>query len=153
MNNGEQIKLPASNYDKYLHAITLVGLGAISIGAFSMQKVGLTHDLDQPGKSIIESMSHPALGYAGAWIGYKIASYKNNFGNNEAATTLVGASTINFLTEHLQSKIISSTEANYLALSNFPETAKDYVFALGGLLFFSINQKRKAQANQNKTEQ
>lgn len=119
--------------------ITAVGSLAVSAGiAYFLQQKGITEKMPFGAGEIVNSGCHPALGFAGAWIG-DIASR----GRNRIAGMVAGATAANFFVETAQSRIIKSPQYfEYLANSSLLETGKDYGAALGGLALYAIMSSR-----------
>ncbi len=123
------------------HIGTAYGLGLIAVLAHKMQvDVDMITWPDFP-REVMNSMSHPFLGYIGAAIAnviFRTKSYAKRVYYGSGLGTLA-----NFGTEIAQAWWLPHTpETNFLATRNMPETMKDYVFALGGIGIFAIREKR-----------
>lgn len=138
----QNIETSTQTFPSFDKLKTTLLLGAVSAGAYMMQKLGMTHDIPSPGQEITESLSHPALGYLGAWVGAKAVG----FANKKVGTAMLGGATgANFFAEYVQAQVASSPEAHFLAPQNFGETSKDYLFALGGMTLFAVQHFMKKE--------
>ncbi len=117
---------------------TASALGIVSIAGFIGQRKGIIQEFPQPTRSIAESCSHPVLGYVGAWFATTVVSHITD--RFRVGAAIAGASTANFVTESMQSTLLSSHlgDYNFLAEINRYETAKDYVGALMGMGLFML---------------
>lgn len=120
----------------------LLCLTAVCAGGLLMQKTGMTQQFPVGIKETTESLCHPALGYAGAWAGLKIAE-KLNIAKNQVIA--LGASAINFATEGAQAFWAGSPETHFFLKDNIPETAKDYCFAIlgAGILYLETYRRER----------
>lgn len=127
--------------------VTAVGLGIVSAGAFAAQRAGLTSDIEDPFlRGVTESLSHPVLGYVGAWIGTRglkrILPERENFNVPVAAAVATAA---NFATEFAQDIAVRTSELQFLSEQQTGETIKDYMFALGGAGLYLWQNRRAKQ--------
>lgn len=126
---------------------TATGLGIVSAAAYDAQQKGLTVGIEDDFlRGAAESLSHPVLGYVGAWIG--TAGLKRVLPDREKLTFPVAAAVAtaaNFATEFAQDIVVRTSEFQFLTEQQTGETIKDYVFALGGAGLYLWQNRRAKQ--------
>ncbi|MDO8265872.1 MAG: hypothetical protein Q7T41_02935 [Candidatus Saccharibacteria bacterium] len=123
------------------HIGVAYGLGIVAFIAHKAQIDNTMVSWPDFPREVINSMSHPFLGYTGGAIAsvlYRTKSYAKRVCYGFGLGTLN-----NFGTEAAQSALLPHTpETNFLANRNIPETKKDFGFAIAAMIFFAFREKR-----------
>jgi hypothetical protein len=122
-------------------------LGVVSAAAFYAQHSGMTDDMSWAGEKVAESMSHPAVGYLGALATVLLAG-KFKYRPAKKSDFLIGATIANAAAETAQDVAVNVTHlfeginnnAWFIESSQWGESAKDYLAALGGLGIFMLGE-------------
>lgn len=120
---------------------TAIGLAGLSATAYLGQRYNLTEQLPNNERAVAESLAHPFIGYIGAFAANAISNDKVK----RAALAIGGATALNFGVEAAQDAAVYNEDSFYV---NVPETVKDYIFALGGIALYEM-QDRFAKMRSN----
>jgi len=119
---------------------SLMILGYTSVVAFTTEQAHMTQELPQPAQAIAESMAHPALGYAGAWLA-AIAIQRGWF-NRSGPLAVAATGAIDFAVEEGQDLLLhASGNEHWWAQAQWYESSKDLGFAVGGMGLFYFQAK------------
>jgi hypothetical protein len=114
----------------------------MAAAALAAEKYGLDKELPHVAKMAVDSCAHPLLGYAGAWAANALAG--SPAGKFKTKVAAAGTTIANFTAEASQSLLVASPQyVDFMSSRNLPETSKDYLFALGGLGLFMLQNKRQ----------
>lgn len=138
MTSPEEHERPFYQSDQAIQ--TGYALGGIALGAFLLQHSGELYGVNANVVAVLESASHPVLGYVGAMIGEW--RRPDVVGSTRRELTLAWVSIINFATESAQGLALDSNPINYLHPRNWAETSKDFLFAVGGGVLYLLQRRR-----------
>jgi hypothetical protein len=126
---------PESRYYETAEAQqTGLTFGAISIGAFTAQHAGILYGVNPGIVSIVESASHPVLGWIGAGVAEYLAPEREGVHRRELMLAWVAF--INFTTEATQSLTVDGNPLVPFYPKNWAETSKDFLFAVAAGTFY-----------------
>lgn len=140
----DQLPLNNKNRRWLSRAITITGLGVLTVGAYVAQQHGLTNELPQPLEAASESLAHIGPG----WYSAAFAYWANKRRNPDAgiapsvAATAVGALAGDLVVEQAQEMKIHYSggtlhEGSFYTMANARESIKDAIASgLGGVLFW-----------------
>ncbi len=125
---------------------TATALAGAAILSKAAEVAGIDHDMPTLARMAVDSGAHPIIGYMGAWAANTAANAvsRNPFGAVKAKFALAAVTAANFAVEGAQSLLVASPQyIDFMSQRNFPETAKDYAFALAGMGLYMFQQKRR----------
>lgn len=126
---------------------TGLALSGMAVAAKWADAAGLAKDLPSPADWIVTSCAHPVLGFTAACVAnaqHTKRWFERHSRWGSAYLSLRLATIVNFASEEFQRLTTHIGEYNnFLAPHNLPETAKDYLFALGGAALYSLLDRPK----------